>query len=363
MKQQPLYVHAACSISPQHSFLSRPLLSPLVGSGTGKLFALEADYSRYISPVAIRRMSRIMKMTISAAMECLAQAGVATPDAIITGTGRGGVTDMEQVVKDLRRFNEASLNPTAFIQSTYNSPNGWIAMQSGCTCYNQTYVHRGCSFELALMDAQMLLREGGSSQRILAGCYDELTEEYFLIRAKRGYWKQNPPDSSSLLRHSDTPGTIAGEGSSFFVLSGDAEGAIGKIEAVKVLHHASAGSIAQAADDLLEGAGVTAKDVSLLLFGLNGDKQQSELYDSLFDDTPPSLPIAGFKPLCGEYDTASGFGLWLALQLGSGCELPADLMLRGHFSPLETTWKVLLVNHFVQGAASLLLLEMGSCAR
>src|SRR5690349_8280470 len=116
--KQALYIRAATAISPQQSFAPEGFLNPLITSNNGRLYAIDAPYDQYISPVAIRRMSRIMKMTISAAMQCLSEAGVKTPDAIITGTGRGGVTDMEVSVKDMIRLEEGSMNPTAFIQST-----------------------------------------------------------------------------------------------------------------------------------------------------------------------------------------------------------------------------------------------------
>lgn len=356
MKLPALFVHAATAISPQHSFGNDDSFNPLIEVENGKLFAQPADYARYISPVAIRRMSRIMKMTISAAMECLAQAGVKTPDAIITGTGSGGITDMEQVVKDLRRFDEESLNPTGFIQSTYNSPNGWIAMQSACTGYNQTYVHRGRSFELALQDAQMTCLESGHSCNILTGCYEELTDEYFLIRGKRGYWKKELQSSLQLL-HSTSSGSIAGEGASFFLLNGLEENALATIEAIEIIQDAEPKTILNTALRMLESAGMSFNDLPLLLLGLNGDSRQDKLFEKLLAFFPKALPAIAFKPLCGEYDTASGFGLWLGIRLLNGMLIPLELMLPGHAALSSTPSGILMVNHFMRGGASVLLIR------
>ncbi|MBS1616641.1 MAG: beta-ketoacyl synthase chain length factor [Bacteroidetes bacterium] len=356
MKQPTLFVHAATAISPQLSFGNEATLLPLLSVEDGKLFAQPIDYAHYISPVAIRRMSRIMKMTISAAMECLARAGLKSPDAILTGTGSGGITDMEQVVKDLRRLDEESLNPTGFIQSTYNSPNGWIAMQSGCTGYNQTYVHRGQSFELALKDAQMLLAESGPACNILAGCYEELTDEYFLIRGKRGYWKREKQDSIQLLQ-SKTQGTIAGEGASFFLLNGLQSGAFGKIEHLEIVQNVTPESIWNQASSLLLEAGLSFSDLSLLLLGKNGDNRQDSVYCSLLANSPKDLPAIAFKPLCGEYDTATGFGLWLGLRLLSGWLPEPELLIKEHIGLSGIPSSILLVNHFMRGGASLLLIR------
>jgi 3-oxoacyl-(acyl-carrier-protein) synthase len=298
-----------------------------------------------------------MKITISAAMQCLKEAGIKTPDAIITGTGRGGVTDMEVSVKDMIRLDEGAMNPTAFIQSTYNSPNGWIAMQSGCTCYNQTFVHRGCSFELALFDAQMLMAEAnGSKRNVLVGCYDEMTEEYFIIRGKRGYWKKEPINSATLLQHTDSPGTIGGEGAAFFLLSNEQpQRPATRIEALKIVHNATSESLAATVYQMLNEAGIAAEELSLVLTGLNGDSLQSKLYEEALSTLPKSLPIAGFKHLCGEYDTAAGFGLWLINQLLTTGILPNGLLLTTAEPKSMPFSKVLFINHFILGTASVLL--------
>jgi 3-oxoacyl-(acyl-carrier-protein) synthase len=358
--RQPLYIHAAVAISPQQTFEAGSFLKPIQTSDNNMLYVQEAPYARYISPVAIRRMSRIMKVTISAAMECLNQANIKTPDAIITGTGRGGVTDMEVFVKDLIRLDEGAMNPTAFIQSTYNSPNGWIAMQSGSTGYNQTYVHRGCSFELALLDAQMLLAES-DGLNVLVGCYDEMTEEYFTIRSKRGYWKKEHLNSGDLFLHSTSAGTIGGEGAAFFVLNNKPDRASACIEALSIIHNANSETLTSAVLNVLADAGLTLADLSLILTGLNGDVSQSSLYEGVLTISPESVPIAVFKHLSGEYDTAGGFALWLGNHIIAGNELSNSLLLfkggdlsRNLPHRLDT---ILIINHFILGTASVTLLK------
>ena len=352
---QPLYIQAATAISPQHTFDRESFLRPLMHSGAGKLYALEAPYSQYISPVAIRRMSRILKLTISTAMQCLKESGVATPDAIITGTGRGSVTDMEQFVKDMIRMEEEALNPTLFIQSTYNSPNGWIAMQSSCTGYNQTYVHRGCSFELAVLDARMMAAETAGPMAALTGCYDEMTEEYYIIRGKRGYWKEEAPDSRDLLKTSGTPGTIGGEGAAFFVLAKERAAATSVIRDLRIIYGADAKSLCAQVMLVLESAGLKPSDISVVLTGLNGDSTQSGLYEECLKHFDTQSVLAGFKHLCGEYDTASGFGLWLADHMLREGIVPQEIIIKNSAKPrLE---HILLINHYILGTASVWLLS------
>jgi hypothetical protein len=354
---QPLYIHAATAISPQHSFDREHFLKPAISSDSGRLYALDAPYADYISPVAIRRMSRILKITISTAMHCLKEANIKTPDAIITGTGRGGVTDMEVFVKDMIRLEEGALNPTAFIQSTYNSPNGWIAMQSGCTNYNQTYVHRGCSFELALLDAQMLLSETDEHQNILVGCYDEMTEDYFQIRSKRGYWKQPSVNSATLLSHSATGGTIGGEGAAFFLLNNEKKGSSACIQALTIVHNANSNDLTNAVAQLLKQAETEAGEISLVLTGLNGDCSQAGLYEDVLKTLFKTASAAAFKQLSGEYDTATGFALWLANYLINQAAFPNELLLPSAIMPPRQLEKILIINHFIMGTASAILIS------
>ena len=351
---QPLYIQAATAISPQQTFDRQHFLQPVLSSNNGKLFVTEPDFRAYINPVAIRRMSRLMKMAISAAIQCLKDADVASPDAIITGTGRGSMTDTEHFLNDMIRLNEGPMNPTSFIQSTYNSPNGWIAMQVKSTAYNQTFVHRGCSLELAMLDTQLLFAEAADEVKYsLAGCYDELTDEYFLVKDKVGYWKYPLPESSDLLQQNDTPGTIGGEGAAFFTFSNRAGMARSVIRHMEIIQQASGTLLEETVQKVLKAAGLHAQDIDLVLTGQNGDQRQESLYNNTLSRFPGQA-VAGFKHLCGEYDTSNGFGIWLADWLIREQTLPEILCLKkGEISSIRY---ILLVNHYILGSASILLI-------
>ncbi|MBS1584783.1 MAG: beta-ketoacyl synthase chain length factor [Bacteroidetes bacterium] len=349
-----MYIKAASCISPQHSYGEGPMLEPLMSSDTGMLHVVEQDYRKYISPVAIRRMSRLLKMSITAGMQCLADAGV-QPDAIITGTGRGSVSDMEHFLSDMITLKEEALNPTYFIQSTYNSVNGWLALQTKCTKYNETFVHRGLSFELALLDAQLTLNEANDTQNILAGGFDEMTDYYHVVKGKIGYWKKEQIDSLELLQHGNTDGTIGGEGASFFVLSNDKGNARAAIAALKVLHKPGVAEMQNAINEMLEQNGLVANDIDVVLSGMNGDAKQKKLFEAgtgMFGD---GATVCAYKHLCGDFDTASGFGLWLANKIVSEQNIPTVTIQSGVRS--DAIDKLLMVNHTITGDASLILLN------
>ena len=87
------------------------------------------------------------------------------------------------------------LNPTPFIQSTFNTVGAQIALLRGLHCYNTTYAHRWTSFENALTDAALRIGAGWS-RAVLVGAFDETTPsvEKVLRRlrvAQEGRWGES----------------------------------------------------------------------------------------------------------------------------------------------------------------------------
>ncbi len=353
---KPVYILSATAISPQHSFDPAGFLQPVMSSDNNKLFVQDPDYTKFINPVAIRRMSRLIKMGISTGMKSLQDAGITTPDSIITGTGRGSMNDTEHFLTDMIRMNEEALNPTFFIQSTYNSINGWLAMQTKCTGYNQTFVHRGFSFEWALMDAQMLLNEAAQPTTILAGCFDELTDDYFLVKSKVDYWKKSPVNSLELLNNIQTKGTIAGEGVAFFTLSNERHNASCAITAIKMLQNAEAEEISQAVNEILTQSKLSPADIDLVITGRNGDAAREYIYDAALKNIPEDTTIVSFKHLCGEYDTSTGFALWLANLIAAGKEIPGICITRQGTNGILKN--IILINHYILNSVSIILLQI-----
>ncbi len=352
--RQPLYILSACSISPQHSYDAENFLNPVVTTDDGKLRITAPDYSKYISPVAIRRMSRMLKAGITAGMKSLEMGGVTTPDAIIIGTARGSVTDMETFLKDMINLQEEALNPTGFIQSTYNSVNGWLAMMTRSTCYNQTYVHRGFSLELCLFDAQLMLSESQDKKYILAGGFDELTDEYVIIRGRIGYYKEQKLNSLSLLSHNDTSGSVAGEGAHFFTLSNNPENAACAIHTVQMLLKPTSEAVQAAIADMLAQNELQKEDIDVIMCGMNGDSRSQFLVDPVVNDCHEHTTITTFKQLSGEYDTASGFGLWLVNYLFTQKRIPEEIVYKKGTS--TRIKNVLLFNVTILGNVTLMLM-------
>lgn len=352
---KPVYISSASVISPQQHFEDEGLLQYIMNTEDGMLYVREPNYKGYINPVAIRRMSKLLKMGISCGMNALQKAGIEKPQAIITGTGRGSMVDTEQFLVSMIENEEEVLTPTSFIQSTYNSINGWLALQTKCTGYNQTYVNRGSSFELSIFDALMLLNETTENMHVLVGCFDEITPDYVRVKSKIGYWKKPLPANIDLHKHSDTPGTIAGEGAAFFTLTNQMANAICSLAALKMLQDADTPQVTDSINSLLAEQNISFSDIDVLMCGMNGDSRQMDVYHQLYDSVPAHTTIANFKHLCGEYDTSSGFATWLATELFKAQEVPETLIARkGHHTGIKN---ILLVNHYILNSHTIMLLQ------
>ena len=76
-----------------------------------------------------RRMSKVVKTAVATAIETIGGVeNIDSLDGIITATGWGCLTDSERFLRNIIVDKEQLLNPTPFIQSTFNTVGGQIAL-------------------------------------------------------------------------------------------------------------------------------------------------------------------------------------------------------------------------------------------
>jgi len=85
--------------------------------------------------------------------------------------------------------------------------------------------------------------------------------------------------------------------------------------------------VALTIDRFLKGAGLKPSDIDLVLMGFNGDPATDSIYHYLMQGKFKGFPVAWYKHLCGEYDTASSFALWLGSLALKNQEVPACMIL------------------------------------
>jgi len=268
-----MYINSSVCISYQESFLNEKLTNGLA-EATDASSLIGPDYKQYVSPAQIRRMSTVLKMGVACGIEALRQAETETADAIIVGTGLGCIQDTLKFVGAMYQSAEGTQSPTAFIQSTHNSIAGQLALLLGNRNYNMTHTQGNQSLAYALLDAQLLLAEG-DAESALVGAVDEMTtDERAMITA--------------LAEKFGHPLPVLGEGSAFWHVSQrTTDRSIAKVTGIR--------TSTDMGQNLLKGL-----ETDLLLTNLSS----LEKID----------PTVVYTDYCGEFFTAPGFGLHLALQ-------------------------------------------------
>ncbi|MDN3583554.1 beta-ketoacyl synthase N-terminal-like domain-containing protein [Mucilaginibacter flavus] len=346
-----MYIRSTGNISPQKTFGNAAFPAEVVAHEGNRLNCITPDYKELIDPKLIRRMSRVIKMGVASAIACLNDAGVSSPDAIITGTAYGCLEDTGVFLSKMAERGEEMLTPTSFIQSTHNTIAAQVALLIGCHEYNNTFVSGGASFEHALLDARMMLQEG-AAKNILVGGVDEITDISHGILSRFGLYKQGPVSNLDLFS-SDTKGTIAGEGSAFFLVSNEASGNdLARLDAVTTFYKPKdfAEVESQIEAFLAANGGLSMYDISLVITGDNGDAKNDEVYHYLENSLFNYCNVLRYKHLCGEYPTSSAFALWYAVKLIGQNTDPAT----AHTSKIK---KILIYNHYLNTHHSLMLLS------
>ena len=357
-----IYIRSAACISPQNTFGppgaestgpsdGRPVHWPFPDASPveyvdTRLKCIEPDYKPLLDPKLLRRMSRIIRMGAAAGLACLQEAGVKEPDAIVTGTGYGCSEDTGLFLNDLIERKEEMLQPAAFIQSTHNTVGAQIALMLQCTGYNNTFVHRGFSFENTLLDALMLLQDGEAAT-VLTGGVDEITDISHELLTRFGLYRRWPVSNLDLFT-GRAKGTIAGEGAAFFLLASQpSDHDYARLDGISTLYKPeSITDIEQHIQSFLSAHAVDPGTIDMIITGHNGDSRGDDIYrqlasgpgkaSALFRDRP----VIPYKHLCGEYPTSTAFALWMAagrVRSGAG--------------------RILIYNHYLGLHHSLLLLS------
>lgn len=348
------YIRATANISPQKTFGHSAFLTEPVQQIGDRLTCIEPDYKGIIDAKLIRRMSRIIKMGVASAMECLQESGVAVPDAIVTGTAYGCLEDTGAFLTKMVSYNEELLTPTAFIQSTHNTIGAQIALMLQCRNYNNTFVHRGFSFESALLDGMLLLLDN-EANNVLVGGVDEITNISHAILARMGLYKRKPISNVDLFTV-NSKGTIAGEGAAFFLLTNKpTANDYAVLNGIATFYKPkNIDEVTQHISAFLSSQSIDVNDIDLIITGKNGDATNDAVYTQLQHSIFNNSTLVNYKHLCGEYPTASAFALWVAAKIIQTATVP-DIIGTGIDN--KKIKNILVYNHYQNIHHSLLLIS------
>lgn len=306
---------------------------------TAFLSAVEPDYKDYIPVMQLRRMSRAVRMGVVAAKKAMSDAGIEKPDAYSIGTAYGCLQDTEKFLDKMIEQEEQMLTPTAFIQSTHNTVGGQIALLAGCNGHNMTYVHRGHSFEHALINTQLYLNEH-NGETMLVGGIDEQTPNSVKALQAGGIFTKEELTPENILAGSNQA-AVGTEGAAFFTVTQAPQS--GTYIRVKDL------SIFKAyGDDVMDKLSAFASrnndiTVDVFLSGANGTEEYDTLYKKIKSKLFPSAALAQFKHYTGDYPVASSVALGMLLAGVQKGNLPAPMFID---EQPEQVQHVVMVNNF-----------------
>mgnify|MGYP001037693642 FL=1 len=256
----------------------------------------EANAKGLISPSEARRMSRILKRAVITALTALEESGVHQLDAIITGTGMGCMENSEKFLMDICNYGENCLKPTLFMQSTHNTISSLIAIILKCNGYNNTYSHKGISFESALLDAWIQIK-GGLIEKALVGAHDEVT-----------------PFMRNVMRSTHPEYSVVSETSVYSVLSSSkSETNISELSEVKLFHNPELKHISQV---------LALDDNGILMLGVNGNPLNDKPYTDLLSLLPDQPFKVQYKNIFGDNFSVSALSFYAAAKILENQRIP-----------------------------------------
>jgi len=342
-----IYINSIKQISAQHPLVEDWFEYPVYNSEP-YVRAVEPDFKQFFTPTEARRLGKILKRALLVSRLAMQESGISSPDAIITGTGLGCIESTEIFLDKLVRDGEEFLNPTHFMQSTHNTIGSLIAIDVKCNSYNNTFSHKGISFECALQDAFLQMKQVDklrNVKNVLVGAHDEMTPAYFTLLKKAGY-VGNPNQ------------IFACETSVAMMLSTEKTEKnwceIEEIEKIYCDMRCATSAMRQISNRISH-----ISNPDYIMIGTNGNSKNDNIYFENCAKLFPNIPLLHYKPIFGESYTAPALGVYAAatcLKLG---KVPSHLRCEisvGKHEPNNVN-KILCYNHFENKNHTFILLS------
>ncbi len=345
-----LYIHNISCISPQNTF-SETDPDILHESADNKLKALEPSYEGIPNNI-LRRMGKAVRISVGAALPLLQSDS--SVNGIIIGTANGGMEDCIKFMNQIIQYDEGMLTPGNFVQSTPNGLAAQIALLKRNTGYNITHVHRGLSFENAVIDAGLVLQDF-PERTYLLGAADEISSYNYNVDFLAGWYKKETVSNKDLYL-CNSPASVAGEGAVMLTVNSKKEGALAELKAIRTLHSNNAEDVANELRSFVKKHLPETGSPDILLHGENGDNRLLHYYETAEQQVTKKAALLRFKHMCGEFPTASGQALYFACKLLETQHIPVHMIKRpGENSPFNT---VLIYNNYKGEQHSFMLVSI-----
>lgn len=302
--------------------------------------ALEPVYGDLIPGSLLRRMGKAVRIGVGAGLPLIRRNSEL--DGIILATTNGGLEDCLKFLNQIVDYNEGTLTPTNFVQSTPNAVAGNLALMSKVTGYNATHVNKGLAFEGALTDAFLCFDEGKTNSMLL-GSIEEISDYNYNIDMLAGSWKNEETTSETLL-NSGTPGTVCGEAAVMFVVeSKKSEHSMAEIVDVDQISYADENKLRDKLIYFLHRNNIELSEIDTLILGYSGDSRSDYRYNWLYETLFPESAVYNYKNLVGDFPTATSFAVWMGVHILTGKKMPDETLLTTKKN--SKSEKILIYNH------------------
>jgi hypothetical protein len=268
--------------------------------------AQEPDYSSYIPKSLLRRMGKGVRMGIGCGMHLIARNS--NISGIIIGTANGGLEDCIKFLNQIVDYNEGTLTPTTFVQSTPNAVAANLALMTENTCYNNTHVNSGLAFESALIDAMLTINELDGN--VLVGAIEEVTKANINIDKLKG-WVVDSKTSLSGLISNNINGTLISEGAGMFIVNKDKQNALAEITDIVTVTTESNSEVWKVYESFINRNTIDQLHLAFVL-GRNGDDKHNQGYHTFEQQYIKNNSVFTYKNISGEFPTSISFALWLS---------------------------------------------------
>lgn len=347
-----VYIQSANQLSVQHPLSDEWFDNP-VYYDEKRVPTIDPHFPDYLSPLLSRRMCTLLKRAVVMSRLTLKEAGVEKPDAIISGTGLGCIDNTEKFLISIMENEEKFLQPTYFMQSTHNIISSTVAIDLKCHGYNNSFVHRGVSFENALLDALMQFKQGRINHALVGG-YDELTDNYYTLFEKMGTWDFRPeaePENSLSKRN-----CFAAEVSVNMLLGTEKnEQTRCEVNDVELMFRPTYAQMRETLDRMLAKAGCELSDIDAVLTGINTNPANDDVYFDVVANVLENRPMLQYKHIFGESFSSSAMAFYVAMTCLRKGRIPSSLLVDKDVAP--GVKRILVYNHYKNKSHSLILLS------
>lgn len=170
-----------------------------------------------------------------------------------------------------------------------------------------------------------MMIEENDAENILVGGLDEMTEKNLFIYNRQGNWKKG---KNKIIRIVFAPFTRNHWWRRSRIFRPEQKCIIARLCKIIGSENNLQPSISAIEMDtnIIYEESLSKDDVSLVLYGMNGDTNSDNFYDQFKTQFFHNTTSGAFKHLCGEYQTSGSFAMWLAAMILKNQSIPATVM-------------------------------------